>query len=275
MTTPVFVGLDIGSSRTKVAVIGADRGVLGHAVRKSGTDFTATAATCLDESLEMAGRGRGGIAGAMSTGYGRANVAFVTTQSRTEIGCLSRFGRERFHEAITIIDIGGQDNKVIKLDGEGRRASFKMNRKCAAGTGAFLEEMSLRLDIPIEAMDALARESTEMVKLGSYCTVFSATEVLENIRHGKKVPDIVKGLFYSVIKRVIEMDSHDGQVVMTGGVVAHNPYIVEMAGEMAGRPVVLPEFPQLAGAIGAALYALDEADSSGIRNNISAGENDG
>ena len=275
MATPAFVGLDIGSSRTKVAVIGADRRLLGHAIRRSGTDFSATAAACLDESLEMAGARRDGIVNAVSTGYGRTNVSFVTAQSKTEIGCLSRFGRDRFHEAITIIDIGGQDNKVIKLDGEGRRASFKMNRKCAAGTGAFLEEMSLRLDIPLESMDALARKSTEMVKLGSYCTVFSATEVLENIRHGKKVPDIVKGLFYSVIKRVLEMDSHDGQVVMTGGVVAHNPYIVEMAGEMAGRPVVLPEFPQLAGAIGAALYALDETDPIGVRNNTSAGETDG
>jgi len=124
-------------------------------------------------------------------------------------------------------------------------------------------------------MDGLARQSLEMVKLGSYCTVFSATEVLENIRHGKKVPDIVKGLFYSVVKRVLEMDSHAGRVVMTGGVVAHNPFIVEMAGEMVGQPVVLPEFPQLAGAIGAALYALDEADPIGIRNDIPAGETDG
>ncbi|MDD5762050.1 MAG: acyl-CoA dehydratase activase [bacterium] len=275
MSAPVFVGLDIGSSRTKVAVIDAGRMLLGHAVRKSGTDFSATAAACLDESLEMAGIGRTAIVLAVSTGYGRANVDFVTARSKTEIGCLSRWGRHNFSEAVTIIDIGGQDNKVIKLDGDGRRAGFKMNRKCAAGTGAFLEEMSLRLDIPLEAMEALARESTEMVKLGSYCTVFSATEVLENIRHGKKVPDIVKGLFYSVVKRVLEMDSHAGRLVMTGGVVAHNPYIVEMAGEMTGRTVVLPEFPQLAGAIGAALYALDETDPVGILNDIPTGETDG
>jgi len=275
MATPVFIGLDIGSSRVKVAVIDADRRFLGHAVRKSGTDFAATAEACLDESLEMAGVRRDGIVNAISTGYGRTNVAFVTAQSKTEIGCLSRWGRHYFQGAITIIDIGGQDNKVIKLDEDGRRASFKMNRKCAAGTGAFLEEMSQRLDIPLEAMDALARQSEEMVKLGSYCTVFTATEVLENIRHGKKVTDIVKGLFYSVVKRVIEMDSQAGRVVMTGGVVAHNPYIVEMTGELAGRPVVLPEFPQLAGAIGAALYALDEADPNRIETNIPAGETNG
>ena len=134
-----------------------------------------------------------------------------------------------------MIDIGGQDNKVIKLDDAGRRISFKMNRKCAAGTGAFLEEMSPRLDIPLEALDGLARRSRDMVKLGSFCTVFSATEVLENIRNGRRVEDIVKGLFYSVIKRVMEMDAMTEKVVMTGGVVANNPYLVMMAEELLGR----------------------------------------
>jgi predicted CoA-substrate-specific enzyme activase len=257
MARPVFVGLDMGASRTKVAVVDAERRLLGHAVRKSGTDFSATAAACLDASLAMAGATRDEIVNAVSTGYGRANVAFVTEQSKTEIGCLAKGCHHCFPEAITVIDIGGQDNKVIKLDTAGRRNSFKMNRKCAAGTGAFLEEMSYRLDIPLEEMDGLARRSTEMVKLGSYCTVFSATEVLENIRLGKKVTDIVKGLFYSVIKRVLEMDTPTERVVMTGGVVAHNPFIVEMAEEMIGRSILLPEHPQLAGAIGAALYALD------------------
>ena len=118
--------------------------------------------------------------------------------------------------------------------------------------------MAGRLDIPLEEMNGLARQSEEMLKLGSYCTVFSATEVLESIRNGKKVTDIVKGIFYSVIKRVLEMDSITERVVMTGGVVAHNPYIVEMAEKMIGRPVMVPELPQFAGAVGAALYALEE-----------------
>lgn len=257
MSKPVFVGLDMGASRTKVAVVNAEGELLGHAVRKSGTDFSVTAAACLDASLEMAGVTREDIVNAVSTGYGRANVAFVTEECKTEIGCLAKGCYHYFPEAITIIDIGGQDNKIIKLGSAGRRSSFKMNRKCAAGTGAFLEEMASRLDLPLERMNDLARQSEDMVKLGSYCTVFSATEVLESIRNGKKVSDIVKGIFYSVIKRVLEMDSLTGRVVMTGGVVAHNPYIVEMAEEMIGRPVVVPEFPQLAGAIGAALYALD------------------
>ncbi|HJW71376.1 MAG TPA: acyl-CoA dehydratase activase [Geothrix sp.] len=294
MSKSVYVGLDIGSSRTKVAVLDADRKLLGHAIKKSGTDFSATAQVCLDASLEMAGATREDIVQAVSTGYGRTNVAFVTDQHKTEIGCLanwcrravldpmggspdhgvggSRGGhRERSEQAvppgyipglITLIDIGGQDNKIVKLDQDGRRSSFKMNRKCAAGTGAFLEEMSYRLDIPIEDMDGLARASKEMVKLGSYCTVFSATEVLENIRNGKHVTDIVKGLFYSVVKRVLEMDLPSQTVVMTGGVVAHNPYIVDMTEEMLGRPVLRPEYPQLAGAMGAAVYAIEAKGES-------------
>jgi len=257
MPQHIFVGLDMGASRTKVAVMDAERRLLGHAVRKSGTDFAVTAATCLDIALEMADADRSSIVRAVATGYGRGNVSFVTDTTKTEIGCIAKGCHHAFPQAVTVIDIGGQDNKIIKLDAVGRRGSFRMNRKCAAGTGAFLEEMANRLDIPLEEMDGLARRSTGMIKLGSYCTVFSATEVLGHIRAGTKVTDIVKGIFYSVIKRVVEMETISEQVVMTGGVVANNPYLVEMAGEIIGRTVLLPEQPQLAGAIGAALYALE------------------
>ncbi len=257
MSKRFFVGLDMGSSRTKVALLNADRQLVGHAVKKSGTNFAATAKACLDVALDMAGGTRKEIAGAVSTGYGRTNVSFITDRSKTEIGCLAKGCYHYFPQAITIIDIGGQDNKVINLDAAGRRGSFKMNRKCAAGTGAFLEEMAGRLDLQLEEMNALAQQSREMIKLGSFCTVFSATEVLESIRHGKKVSDIVKGIFYSVIRRVLEMDALTEQVTMTGGVVEHNPYLVEMAQEMIERPVLVPDFPQLAGAVGAALYAVE------------------
>jgi activator of 2-hydroxyglutaryl-CoA dehydratase len=102
-----------------------------------------------------------------------------------------------------------------------------------------------------------------MVELGSYCTVFSGTEVLEKIRQGKKVPAIVKGLFYSVIKRVLEMDSLTDKVSMTGGVVAHNPFLVQMVEEKTGKKILTPEYPQLTGAIGAALFAMDSHDARG------------
>ncbi len=257
MPTKIYAGVDVGASHTKVAILDPEKRLLGFAVRKSGTDFSLTAETCLASALGAAGRQAGEIARCISTGYGRKNVPF-RDDTKTEIGCHAKGCYHYFPMEMTVIDIGGQDNKVIKLDGQGRRLSFKMNRKCAAGTGAFLEEMSQRLDIPLENMNNLARASTDMVELGSYCTVFSATEVLENIRRGKKVPDIVKGLFYSVIKRIMEMDSLTSRVVMTGGVVAHNPYLVEMLGEITGSRIFVPEFPQLTGAVGASLFALED-----------------
>jgi (R)-2-hydroxyacyl-CoA dehydratese activating ATPase len=255
----IYAGVDVGASRTKVAVLDSDKQLKGYSIRKSGTDFQQTADICLASALEMAGLSSDQITRTISTGYGRKNVSY-TNGSKTEIGCHARGAYQYFPMAITVLDIGGQDNKVIRLDDKGRRLNFKMNRKCAAGTGAFLEEMSLRLDIPIEDMDSLARQSTSMVELGSFCTVFSATEVLEKIRQGKTVPDIVKGLFFSVIKRVLEMDIMSDKVVMTGGVVAHNPYLVQMVREISGLDVRTPEYPQLTGAVGAALLAMEATD---------------
>ena len=259
MPEKIFVGVDVGASRTKVAILNSEKDLIGHSVRKSGTDFSETAESCLEDSLAMAGASPKDIAYCVSTGYGRKNVPF-SRESRTEIGCHAKGCYHYFPMSMTIIDIGGQDNKVIRLDDRGRRLSFKMNRKCAAGTGAFLEEMSMRLDIPLEKMDELARASTEMVELGSYCTVFSGTEVLEKIRQGKKVPDIVKGLFFSVIKRITEMDPLTDRVVMTGGVVAHNLYLVKMVEDITGREVLVPGYPQLTGAVGAALIATEQVN---------------
>jgi predicted CoA-substrate-specific enzyme activase len=253
---PIFAGVDVGASRTKVALLNAENKLVGRHVIKSGTDFTQSAEICLKSALKMAHAAKENIVKTVSSGYGRKNVSFAG-DTKTEISCHARGCHYYFPVAATIIDIGGQDNKIIKIDETGRRLGFKMNRKCAAGTGAFLEEMSLRLDIPLEKMNDLAVQSTDLVELGSYCTVFSATEVLGRIREGKKSPDIVKGLFLSVIKRVMEMDSLTDKVIMTGGVVAYNPLLVEMVEEMIGREVLVPEYPQFTGAIGAALFARD------------------
>ena len=252
----IYAGADVGASRTKVAILDADKKLIGHAVKKSGTDFAATADSCLASALTMAGIIPGNIANCVSTGYGRKNVSFASN-TKTEISCHAKGAYHYFPFSITIIDIGGQDNKIIKVDQSGRRTSFKMNRKCAAGTGAFLEEMALRLDVPLDEMDRLASQSENMVKLGSFCTVFSATEVLENIRKGNKLPDIVKGVFFSMIQRVLEMDALTQKVVMTGGVVAHNPFMVKMTEHIIEREILVPDYPQLTGAIGAALYAME------------------
>lgn len=253
-----FVGIDIGASAAKLVIVDAQGQVLGRAVRRSGIDYTETARRCLDEALASSGVAESQIACALSTGYGRNNVPW-SRGTRTEIACHGKGAYHVFRRAMTVIDIGAQDSKVIHLDDQGYRTGFKMNRKCAAGTGAFLEEIALRLDLPLGDLNGLAARSTKESALGSFCTVFAATEILEKIRAGERVEDIIKGAFRSVIKRVVEMDTIDGDLVMTGGVVAYNSVLPELASELFGRPVFLPPDPQLIGALGAALFARESA----------------
>jgi (R)-2-hydroxyacyl-CoA dehydratese activating ATPase len=251
-----FCGVDIGASALKLVVVDETGQAVARAVRRSGIDYAATADHCLAEALTTAGLSSGQIQGARSTGYGRDNVPWVSG-TMTEIACHGKGAFFHFRRAMTIVDIGGQDNKLIQLDGQGRRVHFKMNRKCAAGTGAFLEEIALRLDLPLQELNGLAEQSTDEVSLGSFCTVFTATEILEKIRAGKRVEDIVKGAFRSVVKRIREMGTVDGALVMTGGVVAHHPVLVKLAEESLGTPVLVPPDPQCIGAFGAALFALE------------------
>jgi predicted CoA-substrate-specific enzyme activase len=163
---------------------------------------------------------------------------------------------------MTVIDIGGQDNKVIRLGDDGRRLDFKMNRKCAAGTGAFVEEIALRLDLPLSEMESLAASTDRAVRLSSFCTVFAKTEILSHLRQGVPVAEIVRGAFQSVIQRVVEMDPLTGTVVLTGGVVAHNPTVAQLLGQQLGRDVIVPPDPQQTGALGAALIARKQQEDS-------------
>jgi len=249
----VFCGVDVGASATKLVLVAADGRVLARALEPSGVDYAKTARRCLEVALAEAG-GASSPAATISTGYGRANVDFAGG-ARTEIHCHGLGCWHGLRQAITIVDIGGQDNKVIHLDDAGRRREFRMNRKCAAGTGAFIEEIALRLALPVGALDALAASAKETVSLGSFCTVFAKTEILACLRRGAPVEGIVRGAFESVVARIVEMDPLEGTVVATGGVVAHNPVIVEILAAKLGRPVLTPVAPQFTGALGAALTA--------------------
>jgi len=256
MTNPAgkfFCGVDIGASATKLVLLDADGQVLARAIHPSGVDYRGTARQCLVDALETAGLS-GEPAATVSTGYGRKNVDFAG-ETRTEIHCHGAGCYHQARQAVSIIDIGGQDNKVIHLDDGGKRLEFKMNRKCAAGTGAFIEEIAVRLNLEVGQLDGLACETDQPVKLGSFCTVFAKTEILSHLRQGAPVEGIVRGAFVSVVDRIIEMDMLEGLVMATGGVVAHNPVIVEILAERLGREVVVPEAPQFTGALGAALTA--------------------
>ncbi len=254
----LYLGVDLGASATKAVVIDAGCLVLGKAVVATGMDFATAGGKSAALALAEAGYRLGDIRFTVATGYGRKNLDFAGA-ARTEISCHGRGAYHYFPEAITVVDIGGEDNKIIKIGADGRRLDFLMNRKCAAGTGAFLEEIARRLDVPMGELEALARQSSVEVEIGSFCTVFSAAEVLVKMRRGVKVPDIVKAALRSVVRRITEMEVLSGRIVATGGVVAHLPTIVELLGAATGVQILTPPEPQLAGAMGAALFALEES----------------
>ena len=248
-------GIDVGASATKVVILaGEEPRVVGRGLRKTGVDLNGRAEEALEQALAEAKLSRTGLSRIVSTGFGRDEVGFADDSS-TEIRCHAVGAYHHFRRRITVVDIGGEDNKVIRLDEQGQRVSFRMNRKCAAGTGAFIEETAGRMDVALADLDALARESKNPVKLSSFCTVFAKTELLRRTREGATLSDLVRGVLDSVITRVAEMGQFEGDVVMTGGVVEHVPLVAEILAGRIGRRVEVPPYPQYIGALGAALVA--------------------
>jgi predicted CoA-substrate-specific enzyme activase len=248
-----YAGIDVGSCTTKAVVIDQEASILGHHVCRSGLDYEQVAREALDAAL--VGEEWNDIP-IVSTGYGRHKVGFAS-QAKTEIACDARAGFTFVPQALTLVDIGGQDNKVIRIDDQGRRVDFRMNRKCAAGTGAFVEETALRMNIPLEQLDNLARKAEKRVKLGSYCTVFASTEILSLIRGGVSVEELARGVFESVVDRVMEILPLTGTVLLCGGVVEYNPIIADIFRERITGEVIVPPHPQLVGAYGAALFSRE------------------
>jgi len=258
----LYAGIDSGSWNTKAAVIDAEGRALGTAVVRSGADLAGAAEQALGQALAAAGAERSDLGAIWATGFGRNAVAFAHG-SRTELDCHGRGVAYYLPGPLVVLDIGGQDAKVIRLDAEGRRLAHRMNRKCAAGTGSFLEEIALRLGIGIEELDQLAAQHTEEIELGSFCTVFAGTELLSLIRLGKRPPDLARAAYRSLVKRVLEMDVFRERVVATGGVVAHHRTIVELLEQGLHAKVTIPPHPQEMGAFGAALAARDGLASAG------------
>lgn len=254
-----FAGIDVGSTTTKAVIIDDACTVAGTHLISSGTDLKAASGECLRRAMEGAGEPAPSVI--VATGYGRS-VVEGSHRSVTEITCHGRGAYHTYPEAITVVDIGGQDTKVIHLDTRGQRVGFKMNRKCSAGTGVFLEEIARRLDVPLADLDGVARRSEQAAPLNSYCTVFASTEMLSRIRAGEPLEDLVRGAYVSVVRRVVEMTDLRDTVVLTGGVVAHHPIVGELMAEETGAHVRVPPEPHLVGALGAALIAREMGTGS-------------
>jgi predicted CoA-substrate-specific enzyme activase len=255
----LFAGIDVGSSYTKAVLLNQEKTIIGTQVHFSGTNLRTSATRALEEALSQSNK-LSDVERIVATGYGRKNVKIknIPVSTITEISCSAKAAQFYYpNKTLSIVDIGGQDTKIIKTR-NGKRINFKMNRKCAAGTGTFLEELALKLRVQPTELNELAKQSTNAKSISSYCTVFAATEILSRIREGAPIEDMVRGAFHSVVKRVIEIDVLDSDIVLTGGVVAHNPTIIEIFEQEVGKAVSVPPSPQLCVALGAALYALEE-----------------
>ncbi len=256
--TDYFLGIDIGASTAKAVLIEeGTQEIISTSIRPSGVDFLNVAREIRDDVVRKIDNPIENLKYIVSTGYGRNNVEFAN-ENRTEINCHARGVYHYFPEKCIILDIGGQDNKIIEIDNLGKRLNFKMNRKCAAGTGTFLEEIANRLGVPRDKMDSLARKANKNIALNSFCTVFASTEILARIREGESVENMVRGAFNSITQRILELGitgKKDELIVMTGGVVQHNPFIVELMEERIGKKIKVPPEPQTIGAFGAALIA--------------------
>jgi predicted CoA-substrate-specific enzyme activase len=269
-----YAGIDSGSWNTKAVVIDAEARVLGTAVARSGADLRAAAEQVYAEALREAQVAPGSVAAVWATGFGRNSVSFAHG-SRTELDCHGRGAAFYVKGPLVVVDIGGQDAKVIRLDAAGHRLTHRMNRKCAAGTGSFLDEIALRLGLEVQELDRLAAGATEELELSSFCTVFAGTELLTLIRAGKRPADLARAAYQSLVKRIAAMDVFEGRIVATGGVVAYHPTVVALLRAQLRTEVLLPPHPQEMGAFGAALAAREGAGAVGPEPADLAGDRDG
>jgi predicted CoA-substrate-specific enzyme activase len=261
----MYLGIDIGSSSSKVAILDESRKLVGHAVVNMGTG-TDGLDEALKQAMSQAGSSLEDIKYTIATGYGRLNCPLADDQI-TEISCHARGVSYLLKGVNTIIDIGGQDSKVIRMDDNGKIQNFTMNEKCAAGTGRFLEVMSRVLACPIDKLSDLASQSTEAISISSMCTVFAESEVISQLSKGAKRADVARGAHVSVAKRIAGMCNRVGvepKIIMTGG-VALNKDMVEVMGKELNQAIESAPHPQIAGAIGAADFAYAKYQEKGKR----------
>lgn len=253
-------GIDSGSTSTDVVILDQSKKIVGTAIVPTGAGASSGAEKSLETALEAAGLRRDQLARTVSTGYGRSSLGSGTDQSITEITCHARGAFFLNPRVRTIIDIGGQDSKVIRIDGTGHVTNFVMNDKCAAGTGRFLEMMARTLGMSLEEMSRMGLTWRENITISSMCTVFAESEVVSLVAQNKAAADIVHGLNQSVAAKTAALAARlgaEGDYCMTGG-VAKNAGVVSALEEKLGVPLFISDEAQLCGALGAALLALEQ-----------------
>jgi predicted CoA-substrate-specific enzyme activase len=271
------LGIDFGSTTGKAVILDGAGKMLAAQVSQKGAVSDEGVRTALAAALAEANIEILQIARTVSTGYGR-RMLDIADRTITEITCHARGAVYMVPEARMVIDIGGQDSKVIAIDPNGLVAQFAMNDRCAAGTGKFLETLARAVNVELDEMGPLALEAKQKLSVTSMCATFAETEVISLLAEGVSKVEVLGGVHAAMAKRTIGLVSRVGKrepIVMTGG-VAHNPAAVRHIEESLGCKLILPERPQIAGALGAALFALDDFRKEGVsrRQSDLAVEND-
>jgi len=259
----ITAGVDLGSTYVKCVVM-KDRKRVGHAVMPTGHDHDRTSRDVLGKALGMAGLSGDMIDRTVSTGYGR-RVTSLADETISEISANARGVRwvGSKYNVRTIIDIGGQDTKVIALDQNQQMINFAMNDKCAAGTGRFLEVLARVLDVPLDDLGKMSMRSDDPVDITTTCLVFAKSEVANLIFAGHSREDIIAGIHRAVARRLVSMAKKVGverEVFFDGG-PARNPGMVQAMERELGLKMVVPELPQIVTATGAAVLAAESLAS--------------
>ena len=251
-------GVDVGSTQTKAVLLNEQRQIVARALIDTGANVVSAAENAFFQALGNGGVQEEEVAYVVGTGYGRYRVTFGNTQV-TEISCHGRGAVHMFPASHTVLDMGGQDTKAIRVHPNGEILDFCMNDKCAAGTGRFLGAAAAALEIPLDELGATALRAERPVKISTTCTVFAESEVLSWLGKGKKVEDILLGVHQSIVARAMSLMRRVGverEVTFTGG-VTRNVGMVQALNDALGFEVNVSADSHYMGAIGGALFAMD------------------
>ncbi|MCS7172840.1 MAG: acyl-CoA dehydratase activase [Armatimonadetes bacterium] len=257
-TRTLVAGVDVGSTQTKAVIMNLNRIIVGRALVDTGARLNEAARTAFEAALQDAGASEDEVAYTVGTGYGRFKVEFGNTQV-TEISCHARGAVFLFPNTRTVLDVGGQDTKAIRVGPNGEVLDFCMNDKCSAGTGRFLGAASAALELPLGELGPLALTARNPVTITTTCTVFAESEILGWLARGRKVEDILMGVHAAIAARSLSLLRRVGiepELTFTGG-VSRNVAMVHLIRQLSGVPVNVSEESHYCGAIGAALFALD------------------
>ncbi len=256
----LVAGVDVGSTQTKAIILDENADIIARGIVNTGANVVKAAEKAFQACRQSAKLEEWEVAYVVGTGYGRYKVTFGETQI-TEISCHARGAHALFPKTKTILDIGGQDTKGIRIAGNGEVVDFCMNDKCAAGTGRFLAAAADVMGISLDDLGDVALRSASPLRITNVCTVFVETEIMNHLSKGQKTEDILAGVHLSIAARSVSLLRRVGlepEITFTGG-VSRNRGMVTALQEKLGLPINVSDDSQYIGALGAALFALDRA----------------